>query len=261
MSAVVIREKIVHYEVLGRGPPIIFLHGWLGSWRYWVPSMQTMSARYRTYALDLWGFGDTSNSPERYALQEQIELLKALLDYLGVARAALVGHALGGVIAIRFAARYPDYVARVMAISTPLAAITVNPRFANTSTEGLVDWLVGGGAAGNAIAAEAGKTDRPVIETTLGDLQAIDLRTDLAEINAPCLLVHGERDPAIAAPQDEWLIGINSSSFHRINFEEARHFPMLENQPQFDRLLLDFLEAGDDLASLRLKEEWKRRMR
>ena len=59
MSAIVIKEGLVHYEVIGRGQPLIFIHGWLGSWRYWVPAMEQMSARHRTYALDLWGFGDS----------------------------------------------------------------------------------------------------------------------------------------------------------------------------------------------------------
>ncbi len=61
MSAVLLDEKIVHYEVLGRGRPIIFLHGWVGSWRYWVPAMQIAAMSFRAYAIDLWGFGDTAH--------------------------------------------------------------------------------------------------------------------------------------------------------------------------------------------------------
>ncbi|HEX9028502.1 MAG TPA: alpha/beta fold hydrolase, partial [Anaerolineales bacterium] len=60
MSVIVIQDQIVHYEILGRGRPLIFLHGWVGSWRYWIPSMQAASVSFRTYAVDLWGFGDTA---------------------------------------------------------------------------------------------------------------------------------------------------------------------------------------------------------
>ena len=59
MSAVVIGEGLVHYEAMGRGKPVVFIHGWLGSWRYWVPAMEEISSRHRSYALDLWGFGDS----------------------------------------------------------------------------------------------------------------------------------------------------------------------------------------------------------
>ena len=40
MSVVLLNQEIVHYEVLGRGRPLILLHGWVGSWRYWIPVMQ-----------------------------------------------------------------------------------------------------------------------------------------------------------------------------------------------------------------------------
>ena len=62
MSAIVIENSLVHYEVIGRGKPIIFLHGWLGSWRYWMGTMEALARRYRCYALDFWGFGDSDKS-------------------------------------------------------------------------------------------------------------------------------------------------------------------------------------------------------
>ena len=54
MSAILLDQSIVHYEALGRGRPIVFLHGWVGSWRYWLSSMQVASTSYRAYALDLY---------------------------------------------------------------------------------------------------------------------------------------------------------------------------------------------------------------
>jgi len=78
MSAIFVDDALVHYETLGRGKPIIFRHSWIGSWRYWVPAMQTASSRYRAYALDLWGFGDSGKYPGRYSLENQISLLVIL---------------------------------------------------------------------------------------------------------------------------------------------------------------------------------------
>jgi pimeloyl-ACP methyl ester carboxylesterase len=71
MSIVALENDLIHYEVLGRGRPLIFLHGWVGSWRYWIPAMQALSISYRAYALDLWGFGDTPNRPDKYSLDQQ----------------------------------------------------------------------------------------------------------------------------------------------------------------------------------------------
>ena len=71
MSAILLDSSIVHYEVLGRGRPVIFLHGWVGSWRYWINAMQVTSTSYRAYAFDLFGFGDTAHEPLRYSLEQQ----------------------------------------------------------------------------------------------------------------------------------------------------------------------------------------------
>ncbi|MBI4770198.1 MAG: alpha/beta fold hydrolase [Chloroflexi bacterium] len=143
MSAIVIDRQIVHYEVLGRGRPLIFLHGWVGSWRYWIPAMQALSSEYRTYALDFWGFGDTARNSEGYSLSGQAELIFKFMDQLGIIRAAFVGHSLGGVAGLDFAIRHADYADRLMLVSTPLFGAALNPRFVNAETGALTEWLLG----------------------------------------------------------------------------------------------------------------------
>src|SRR5512144_1720877 len=100
MSAIILDSGIVHYEVIGRGRPIIFVHGWVGSWRYWISALQAAATSCRAYALDLWGFGDTARVPERYGVDKQIELLDRFLNEMGIGRVALVGHGLGGVVSL-----------------------------------------------------------------------------------------------------------------------------------------------------------------
>jgi pimeloyl-ACP methyl ester carboxylesterase len=91
MSAILLDGMIVHYEVLGRGRPIIFLHGWVGSWRYWIASMQVASTSFRAYGLDLWGFGESAHDPMRYTIDQQTDLLSRFLDEMGIGKVALVG--------------------------------------------------------------------------------------------------------------------------------------------------------------------------
>jgi pimeloyl-ACP methyl ester carboxylesterase len=120
MSAITIDTNLVHYEVLGRGRPVIFLHGWLGSWRYWIPTMQQLSIKYRCYALDLWGFGDTEKDSARYSFAAQVKLVTDFMDKMGIAKAAVVGHGLGAAVAITFARQFPERAPRMMLISPPL---------------------------------------------------------------------------------------------------------------------------------------------
>lgn len=79
-----------------------------------------MQAKYRVYALDLYGFGDSGKNAARYSLEHQIELLSDFMTELGIPKAALIGHGLGALVSAEFARRYEERVARMMLIGAPL---------------------------------------------------------------------------------------------------------------------------------------------
>ena len=120
MSAIVVDGELVHYEVLGRGRPVILLHGMIGSWRYWVPLLQRLQQNYRLYALDLFGFGDSAKNPAHFALDRQAALVQAFMDELGLPKAAFIGHGLGALVSVEFARQHPERVARLLMVSAPL---------------------------------------------------------------------------------------------------------------------------------------------
>jgi pimeloyl-ACP methyl ester carboxylesterase len=262
MSAVILQDEIVHYEVLGRGRPLFFLHGWVGSWRYWIPSMQAASISYRTYALDFWGFGDSAKNPAKYGIYQQVSLLNDFLEKMGIGKIALVGHGLGAVVALIFTAQYPASVDRVMAISLPMADGTFNPRLHSESPADLAEWLFGRLPAADAARAEASKTDAQAIVSSFENLDHMNWGELSAQVAAPCLFVHGSNDPAVTAPRPEDL-GFLPEQAHQISFEQSGHFPMLDEASKFNRLMADFLalSSGESPRQLQLKEEWKRRVR
>ncbi len=120
MSAITVGGDLVHYEVLGRGRPVILLHGWVGSWRYWIPTMQQLHLKYRVYAIDLFGYGDSAKNPERYTIAHQIAMLSEFMVQLGIPKAAMVAHGLGAQVAAEFAAKNTERVARLLLASAPL---------------------------------------------------------------------------------------------------------------------------------------------
>lgn len=136
MSAISIDNQLVHYEVLGRGRPILLLHGWVGSWRYWVPTMQNLQLKFRVYALDLHGFGDTGRNPNRYSLDSQVKLVSDFLEAMAIPKVALVGHGLGAWVAAQYAYLNPEAVPRMMLISPPLFDIPNLDRRARPSRGG-----------------------------------------------------------------------------------------------------------------------------
>jgi len=262
MSAIVVKEGLVHYEAIGRGQPLILIHGWLGSWRYWVPTMEGLSGQYKTYALDLWGFGDSDKQNLHYSVNAYVELLTSFLDHLAIGQGPIpiVGHALGGLVALLFAAQAPERVKQVMGVSVPLSGTAINRPLANFSGNGeALARLVTRRANFSEVNVEARKADVAAVISSLNSAMEQDIHHVLP-LSAPVLLLYGENDPFIQPPQPEWLQDCDNS-VRPILMDGIQHFPMLEERNKFNRLLMDFLDAGDDLDSLELKEEWQRRLR
>lgn len=262
MSAIIIEDNIVHYEVLGRGKPIIFLHGWIGSWRYWIPAMQSASTSYRAYALDLWGFGETAKGIENYTLEGQTELLDQFMDAMGIGKVALIGHGLGGVVALLYAATRAYVVDRAMMIGLPVNQSNLVESFGSTAPTEIANRVLDGAPGKESARSEAVKTDEAAIKTSLEDLQFIDLLDVSRQITTASLLVHGLKDPVIHTP-DLNSNGELPNMIHHIVFDDSGHFPMLDQPNKFQRLMTDFLDlaSGESPQRLQLKEEWKRRVR
>jgi pimeloyl-ACP methyl ester carboxylesterase len=262
MSAVILQDEIVHYEVLGRGRPLVFLHGWVGSWRYWIPSMQAASISFRAYAIDLWGFGDTAKIPSRYTIDSQAQLLAEFMDKMGIPKIALVGHGLGSVVALCFARQHPDFVDRVMAIALPFSTASVSPKLRSLPPSELANWLLAKIPAADPARIEAPKADATAITATINEIDGFNWQQLVNEASIPCLFVHGLSDPAVNAPREDEMAGFPDNA-HQVLFDQSGHFPMLEENNKFNRLLTDFLalNSGESPRDLQIKEEWKRRIR
>jgi pimeloyl-ACP methyl ester carboxylesterase len=260
LSAILLDSSIVHYEVLGRGRPVIFLHGWVGSWRYWISAMQVTSTSYRAYALDLWGFGDTTHNALNYSLDQQANLLDRFLNEMGIGKIALVGHGLGALVGMTFAARFPQSVDRMMAISCPLDYQAVNARLRTGTPAELSEWLSSRTPEATTALSDASKADAKAIADSLAGLQANNVFNSFRPLNIPCLLVYGDKDPAIVIPDGEYSL---STMTHQVELESSGHFPMIDETTRFNRLLTDFLalDSGSSPRDLQMKEEWRRRVR
>lgn len=263
MSAIILEGQIVHYEVLGRGRPIIFLHGWVGSWRYWISSMQVASTSFRAYALDFWGFGDTAHDSLRYGIDHQTELLNRFLDEMGIGKVALVGHGLGALVGFSFCGRWPQSVDRMMAVNSPTYFDSINNRMRTSPLPDLINWLSSKTPEAAAALADASKADPQAIATSISSFQSKNGTFNLMrQTQIPCLLVHGQSDPAVPAPHPDESMNL-PHMMSQITLEGSGHFPMIDEAARFNRLLTDFLalDSGVSPRELKLKEEWRRRVR
>ncbi|HML40460.1 MAG TPA: alpha/beta hydrolase [Bellilinea sp.] len=261
MSAIFLEEGIVHYEVLGRSRPVLFLHSWIGSWRYWIPAMQSAALSFRAYALDLFGFGDTVKS-NHYSLMDQTRLVDEFVQKMGIGRIALVGHGLGAVTAALYALQKPEVVDRVMLIGMPLEENMLTNRLRNNTPLELAESMLGRSPQMEPVTTDAAKCDPQAVGAALKDFPHWLNAQTWSQFHTPCLLVNAQADPLVQPPTAEQLaLWPRRPGWQP--FETTSHFPMLDDSSRFNRLLNDFLQlpSGEAPATLQLKEEWKRRVR
>ncbi len=263
MSIATVNNQLIHYEVLGRGQPLLFVHGWLGSWRYWWPSMQALSAGQRSFAIDLWGFGDSSKSSNLYTLSAYVEMVDQFVQKMGIVQPViLIGHSLGAAVALRYTKKHPENVHKLVTVSLPLQGDFIHARLTNSTPDSFVSRVLGKSNSFMEVDSEMQKTDQLAVNQLAQELKGIDFVNDLASCERPLLIVSGEQDQVVQLPPSEYgrLQNSDSRRFF-VPLKKCNHFPMLQEKVKFNRLLLDFIHADDSVTELTPKEHWQRRVR
>ena len=259
MSSITTDQGIVHYEVYGRGRPVILLHGWLGSWGLWQETMKYLGRYYRTYALDFWGFGESGKKRETYAVQDFVSLVEQFMENLGIMRAPLVGHSMGGTVSLSVALAHPERVSKVVVIGSPIVGTSLawplklsgNRKIAFMLFNAMWAFRLGMRVASPFICRDPRfpeMMDKDLSRTTLesfllsiASLHRTDLTPLLDEIQIPAMGMFGALDNIVSPDQWQPMIkGIPTARIER--FENAGHFIMLDEPDIFIEKLKDFLD-------------------
>ena len=262
MSVILLNEDVIHYESLGRGRPVLFLHTWVGSWRYWVPSLQVAAASHNAYALDLFGFGESARDALHYSPAGQAALIASFMDEMGIDRVALVGHGLGALVGLHFARSNPERVARMIVIGLSLRSPIGGTNHLLLSPDKLLKLLDAGGTFSSQLLPETSVIDPGALRISydVADLQ--QGFSALSDAGLATLVISGANDPLRSGIPSAQLAGPDPQP-HEIIFPASGHFPMLDAATVFHRLMIDFLalENGVSPRDLRPREEWRRRIR
>lgn len=260
MSSITTDQGIVHYEVYGKGKPVILLHGWLGSWGLWQETMAYLGAYYRTYALDFWGFGESGKKRETYAVQDFVSLVNQFMEQLGIVQAPLVGHSMGGTVSLSVAIQYPERVSKVVVAGSPIvgSSLALLLKLAGYRPVAFLLFnLMGPFRAwmkyfySPLICSDPRfpeMMDRDLSRTTvesfllsIASLRRTDLRPSLGQIKVPALGFFGDKDKIVNPRQWRPMqAGIPQAQIER--FPNAGHFMMLEEPTQFSQKLKVFLD-------------------
>jgi pimeloyl-ACP methyl ester carboxylesterase len=259
VSSITTEQGIVHYEVYGRGRPVILLHGWLGSWGLWQETMGFLGRSYRTYALDFWGFGESGKKRETYAVQDFVGLVNQFMEQLGISQAPLVGHSMGGTVSLALAIQYPQRVRKVVVVGSPIVGSSLAFPLKLAGYRGIA-FLLFNMMGVFRLAMKIvdpficrdprfpEMMDRDLSRTTvesfllsIASLRRTDLRPKLNEIKIPVMGIYGDRDNIVHPRQWQPLQeGVPHSKI--IRWEKAQHFVMLDKPQEFMESLKSFLD-------------------
>ena len=236
-----VRGWPIGYETAGEGEPVVMVHGLSGSTRWWSRNVQAIAERHRIYLVDLPGFGMMRGLRRRFVLAETATWLSEWMEAVGLRRAHLVGHSMGGYLSVRLAASRPELVRRLVLVA-PAGVPTERSMLGH-----LVPLLLAARYATPAfmpvLVRDALRTGPMTLWRAARDLLAEDVRGDLRNIEAPTLLVWGENDPLIPPAVGD-LLREEIPDSHLLLLQRAGHVPMFDQPKEFDAALLTFL-AGE----------------
>jgi pimeloyl-ACP methyl ester carboxylesterase len=224
-------------EDLGSGPALILLHGLAGSARWWGRNLPALSRFFRVIAIDLPGFG-ASPRGHRLDLNAVADQLAGTMDELGIERASLIGHSMGGLSAGGLAADRPERVDRLILVDaafmslgrTTVRSVTGPAVTLRWTAPSLLPVLVADG-----LRSGPGR----LTDASIQLLQA-DWRTKLPRIEAPTLVIWGEHDKVCPLAIGRRIVAAIAGS-RLVVVDGAAHNPMWERPDVFDREVLDFL--------------------
>src|SRR3954447_7893992 len=285
MSAITAEEIVLHghrvrFHRSGEGPLLVLLHGIASTADTWSPVVAGLAARHTVIAPDLLGHGHSAKPRGDYSLGAYASGVRDLVAALGYERATVVGHSLGGGIAMQFAYQFPERVERLVLIGSGGLGREVHPilRAATLPGSELVLALLGGawlrttgGAVGGVLARFGLRTgeDLAGVAAGIGALadagaRAAFVRTARAAIDAggqrvsatdrlylaadlPTLIVWGERDPIIPVAHGRDAHAAMPGSRLEV-FAGAGHFPHRDAPARFVAILEDFVRTTEPAA-------------
>lgn len=230
-------------RIPGGGTPVVLVHGLGMSSRSFRDVMALLSTDHHVIALDLPGCGDSPRHDEALGVDQLVAVLREWLDVLGIERADLVGHSLGGQVVGRLARRHPERVRRLvlLAASPDPSAPRIWHKAARLAKDAVREpWPVVRYAIGAYLRAH-----KILAAQTLEDALQADPRRNAPQIGAPTLVVQGDRDPVVTLAWSRELAALIPDGRLAV-IPGGTHAVPAQSPRELAELLRDFLaDSGD----------------
>jgi pimeloyl-ACP methyl ester carboxylesterase len=218
--------------------------------------------RFKVYALDFWGFGESANGGsasqegQPYKLDAYVAMVEEFMERMGIQHAPIIGHSMGGTVALKMTLDHPQRVSKSAVVGAPIVGNSLNPLLklggqqwvANTlfrlppALRLVIRFVLSGDSprVKRMIYRDVSRTSAESFFRSIEDLHSTDLRPRMGEIGVPTLGIFGANDNVVRPNQ----AGILSKGVPHARVQmmsHSRHFPMVDEPGLFRQTLLSFL--------------------
>lgn len=241
MDAIDVNGIHLAYERRGRGTPMVLLHGFPLDHHLWDDIAPLLEDNFDLILPDLRGFGESTTVDLFYAMEDFASDVAGLLDYLGIPKATIVGHSMGGYIALAFARLYPERVSGLGLVASQAAADAPERRegryksaaeVADKGIASVVELMTTKFTSDPRLQEAARQSmERQPPAAYIGALKAMAERVDstplLSSIQYPVVIVHGDADALVPIDRAREVKAAVPHA-HLVEISGAGHMPMME---------------------------------
>ncbi|GAC1377726.1 MAG: alpha/beta hydrolase [Ktedonobacteraceae bacterium] len=228
----------IFYQRIGEGEPLVLVHGLAGSTRWWERNVKSLAERHCVYLVDLPGFGSMHRAGTRFALGQAGSWLLQWMEALGIQKAHLLGHSMGGFICLWIAAHHPEKVLRLILVSPAilhqvhtlwgyLFPILQGVRYLTLPFAWILLW-------------DSLRMGPFTLLRAAQSLLKESLGKEIKTVQAPTLLIWGEGDTIVPASLGHVLRG-EMHDARLLIIKRAGHVSMFDQPRIFNQAANDFL--------------------
>ena len=260
MKTIYFKNTAISYTDEGKGTAIVFLHGFLENKKMWNAFIPEFSKKYRVIAIDLLGHGASESLGYVHSMEDNADVVHAVLSELRLRKAVFVGHSMGGYVALAFAELYPEFIKGLVLLNstsradsderkanrdrailavkqnhTTFVRLSIANLFSEDNRERLADEI-------EYVKEEALKTPLQGIVASLEGMKIRKDREVLLHFSAyPILLILGKKDPVLN--YEESIEQIDDTKVELVTFPDG-HMSTIENQEDLKVVLSGFFKKA-----------------
>jgi len=257
LKQIIFKNTVISYSDIGTGTAVILLHGFLENKTMWEDFTPSIAKKNRVISIDLLGHGETDCLGYIHSMEENAEIVKAILSHLRIRKAIFIGHSMGGYVALAFAELYPKNLKGIVLLNSTAkedseerkqnrdrAIKAVKQNYINFVRMSIANLFSVNNR--DRLKNEIENVKLAALKTSLqgivASLEGMKIRKDrqfiLKETDFPKLLILGEKDEVLIYKDN--LSQIENTNTKLISFPDG-HMSHIENKEELEKVIIGFL--------------------